>query len=51
MFSEETKEKLVRLTDFTKKVFHIGFIPLIIYLGYTRSSPKPSLMRMISPLG
>ncbi|ORX95113.1 Tom7-domain-containing protein [Basidiobolus meristosporus CBS 931.73] len=47
---DETKELILRATDITKRIVHIGFIPFIIYLGFTRSSPKPSLIRMISPL-
>ncbi|KAF7185333.1 Mitochondrial import receptor subunit tom7, partial [Pseudocercospora fuligena] len=27
-----------------------GYLPLIIYLGYTRSNPRPSLIRLFSPL-
>ncbi|KAI8805564.1 hypothetical protein BJ742DRAFT_820064 [Cladochytrium replicatum] len=47
---EETRERIYKLFDFTKRVVHIGFIPLIIFLGYTRSVPRPSLIRLISPL-
>ncbi|KAK9759819.1 hypothetical protein K7432_016774 [Basidiobolus ranarum] len=47
---DETKELILRATDITKRIVHIGFIPFIIYLGFTRSTPKPSLIRMISPL-
>jgi len=31
--NEETKEKLIRYADIGRKAIHIGFIPLIIYLG------------------
>ncbi|KAG4094098.1 Tom7-domain-containing protein [Neocallimastix lanati (nom. inval.)] len=48
--NEETKEKLIKAADFGRKAIHIGFIPLIIYLGYKNSNPKPSLLRLISPL-
>ncbi|KAI9206155.1 uncharacterized protein BJ171DRAFT_498879 [Polychytrium aggregatum] len=47
---EETRERLVKLFEWTRRFVHIGFIPLIIYIGYTRSVPKPSLLKMISPL-
>ncbi|KAF8338745.1 uncharacterized protein EI90DRAFT_3038942 [Cantharellus anzutake] len=31
-------------------VFHYGWIPFIIYYGYTKSQPQPSLIKLISPL-
>ncbi|TGZ84400.1 Tom7-domain-containing protein [Ascodesmis nigricans] len=48
--SEENKERLSRLIDFGRIAIHYGYLPLIIYLGYTRSEPKPAFIRLISPL-
>ncbi|KAH9842229.1 Tom7-domain-containing protein [Teratosphaeria destructans] len=48
--SEETKERISRVLDFSRVAIHYGYLPLIIYLGYTRSSPRPSLIRLFSPL-
>jgi len=31
--------------DFSRIAIHYGYLPLIIYLGYTRSNPRPSLIR------
>ncbi|KAJ3037719.1 hypothetical protein HDV00_001368 [Rhizophlyctis rosea] len=47
---EETRDRIYKLFDWTKKVVHIGFIPFILYIGYTRSVPRPSLLKLISPL-
>ncbi|EXX69846.1 Tom7-domain-containing protein [Rhizophagus irregularis] len=47
---EETKEKILKAIEITKTIVHWGFIPFILYLGFSRSEPKPSLIRMISPL-
>ncbi|KAF9378577.1 hypothetical protein CPB97_009486 [Podila verticillata] len=47
---EETKEKILKVTEVVKTVVHYGFIPFVIYLGFTRSDPKPSLIRLILPL-
>ncbi|RIA91258.1 Tom7-domain-containing protein [Glomus cerebriforme] len=47
---EETKEKILKATEIAKTIIHWGFIPFILYLGFSRSNPKPSLIRMISPL-
>ncbi|KAF8457997.1 mitochondrial outer membrane translocase complex, subunitt Tom7 [Terfezia claveryi] len=48
--SEESKERISRLIDVGRIAVHYGYIPLILYLGYTRSTPKPALIRLISPL-
>ncbi|KIV85174.1 hypothetical protein PV11_00904 [Exophiala sideris] len=48
-FSEETKERISKIMDITKEVVHYGYLPLILYLGYTRSDPKPHLINLISP--
>ncbi|RUS33805.1 hypothetical protein BC938DRAFT_483792 [Jimgerdemannia flammicorona] len=34
---EETKEKILKVIDFTKHVVHWGFIPFVIYLGRARN--------------
>ncbi|RKO96845.1 hypothetical protein CXG81DRAFT_26749 [Caulochytrium protostelioides] len=47
---EKTRERLNSVMELTRKSLHIAFIPLIIYLGYTNSVPRPSLFRLISPL-
>ncbi|KAG0373128.1 MAG: Tom7-domain-containing protein [Linnemannia gamsii] len=48
--NHETKEVILKVTDVVKTVVHFGFIPFVIYLGFTRSDPKPSLIRLILPL-
>ncbi|KIM29408.1 hypothetical protein M408DRAFT_328681 [Serendipita vermifera MAFF 305830] len=50
MPSEETKERVVRMIDFTRTMMHWIWIPLIIYTGYTRSNPRPTFIKLISPL-
>ncbi|KAF7507073.1 hypothetical protein GJ744_011001 [Endocarpon pusillum] len=47
--SEETKERITKILDISRITLHYGYLPLIIYLGYTRSDPKPTLIRLISP--
>ncbi|KXS17308.1 hypothetical protein M427DRAFT_54608 [Gonapodya prolifera JEL478] len=47
---EETRERIMRVFEWGKRAFHVGFIPFILYLGFTQSSPRPSLLRLISPL-
>lgn len=79
---EETRDSIIKVFNFFKKVAHFGYIPLILYLGkddhpplffnllpkahltlipcpggfeyfflgYTASTPRPSLFKLISPL-
>ncbi|KAI1520881.1 uncharacterized protein yc1106_03145 [Curvularia clavata] len=43
--SEESKERIARIIDVSRVAIHYGYLPLILYLGYSRSEPKPSLIR------
>jgi len=49
--SEESKERITKVFDIARVAMHYGYLPLIIYLGYTRTEPRPTLIRLISPLG
>ncbi|KAF2114865.1 TOM7 family-domain-containing protein [Lophiotrema nucula] len=48
--SEESKERIARIIDVSRVAIHYGYIPLILYLGYSHSEPRPSLIRLFSPL-
>ncbi|TGO81856.1 hypothetical protein BPOR_0993g00020 [Botrytis porri] len=48
--SEESKERIGKLIDYSRVAIHYGYLPLILYLGYTRSEPRPSIVRLLSPL-
>ncbi|KAG5974764.1 hypothetical protein E4U55_008055 [Claviceps digitariae] len=50
VLSEETKERIAKLIDVSRVAIHYGYLPLILYLGYTRSDPRPSIIRLLSPL-
>ncbi|KUM55685.1 hypothetical protein ACN42_g11561 [Penicillium freii] len=47
-FSEETKERVSKVIDISRVAIHYGYLPLIVYLGYTYSEPKPTLFRYVS---
>ncbi|KAL4782750.1 TOM7 family-domain-containing protein [Aspergillus varians] len=57
-FSEETKllisdleqERISKVIDVSRVAVHYGYLPLILYLGYTYSDPRPSLFKLFSPL-
>ncbi|KAI4767048.1 hypothetical protein E4T52_06898 [Aureobasidium sp. EXF-3400] len=38
-------KRTYRRRSFADKSFYSGYLPLIIYLGYTRSVPRPSLIK------
>ncbi|KAL8371708.1 hypothetical protein RB595_001491 [Gaeumannomyces hyphopodioides] len=45
--SEESKERIGKLIDVSRVVIHYGYLPLILYLGYTRSEPRPSVIKYV----
>ncbi|KAL4871968.1 hypothetical protein BDV12DRAFT_162776 [Aspergillus spectabilis] len=48
--SEESKERISKVIDVSRVAVHYGYLPLILYLGYTYSEPRPSLFKLFSPL-
>ncbi|KAK7520907.1 TOM7 family-domain-containing protein [Phyllosticta citriasiana] len=48
--SEETKERISKLIDVSRVAIHYGYIPLILYFGWSHSTPRPAFIRLISPL-
>ncbi|KAK8170015.1 TOM7 family-domain-containing protein [Phyllosticta citrichinensis] len=43
--SEETKERISKLIDVSRVAIHYGYIPLILYFGWSHSTPRPELIR------
>ncbi|KAI1447139.1 TOM7 family-domain-containing protein [Annulohypoxylon stygium] len=43
--SEESKERIGKIIEIGRVAMHYGYLPLILYLGYTRSDPRPSVIR------
>ncbi|KAL2259337.1 hypothetical protein VTK26DRAFT_7035 [Humicola hyalothermophila] len=43
--SEESKERIGKIIEISRVAIHYGYLPLILYLGYTRSEPRPSIIR------
>ncbi|TVY50576.1 Mitochondrial FAD carrier protein FLX1 [Lachnellula cervina] len=48
--SEESKERISKVIDLSRVAIHYGYLPLILYLGYTRSEPRPSLISRLGKL-
>ncbi|PWN24148.1 putative mitochondrial import receptor subunit tom7 [Microstroma glucosiphilum] len=49
-FSEDTKERIIRTVAVVHNVVHYGWVPFVLFVGYSRSTPRPSLIKLISPL-
>lgn len=47
--SDESKERLAKMLDYSRTLAHYGFIPFILYLGWKASPTKPSLFNLLSP--
>jgi import receptor subunit TOM7 len=39
------QERIARIIDVSRVAIHYGYLPLILYLGYSNSEPKPTLIR------
>ncbi|BGP13364.1 hypothetical protein JCM10213v2_001283 [Rhodosporidiobolus nylandii] len=50
MFSDDNKERIAKAIEAAKTVVHYGWIPLILYVGWSSSNPRPPIARLISPL-
>lgn len=48
--SDESKETINKLLDYSKTAAHYGFIPFILYLGWKGTSNKPNLFNLLSPI-
>ncbi|KAF2086817.1 Tom7-domain-containing protein [Saccharata proteae CBS 121410] len=48
--SEETKERISKIIDVSRVAVHYGYLPLILYLGWSASTPRPTVIRLLSPL-
>ncbi|KAJ2356635.1 hypothetical protein IWW50_002182 [Coemansia erecta] len=48
--NDTVKNIIVKSTEVGKFVVHWGYIPLIIYIGYRASTPKPPISRIFSPM-
>ncbi|KAF1812010.1 Tom7-domain-containing protein [Eremomyces bilateralis CBS 781.70] len=47
--SEESKERISKVIDISRVAIHYGYVPLILYLGWSQSTPRPALIRFFSP--
>ncbi|KAF4779770.1 TOM7 family protein [Colletotrichum scovillei] len=44
--SEESKERIGKIIEISRIAIHYGYLPLVLYLGYTRSEPRPAFIRL-----
>jgi len=48
--TDETKERISRVLDAGRVALHYGWIPLVLYVGWSQSAPRPNFMKLLSPL-
>ncbi|SCV72628.1 BQ2448_4165 [Microbotryum intermedium] len=48
MLSEDNKDIIIRTVEYAKTVAHYGWIPLILWVGYTNSTPRPNLIKQVT---
>lgn len=48
--TEELKELYYKAVELGKKTLHVAWVPLVVYLGYMYSVPRPPLHRLLNPL-
>lgn len=47
--SDDSKERIYKLLDYSKTLCHYGFIPFVLYLGWKATPNKPGLIQLLSP--
>ncbi|KAJ1830608.1 hypothetical protein LPJ63_004827 [Coemansia sp. RSA 2711] len=48
--NDTVKSVIIKSTAVGRFFVHWGYIPLIIYIGYRASNPRPPLSRIFSPM-
>ncbi|KAI9503658.1 translocase of the outer mitochondrial membrane [Coemansia spiralis] len=48
--NDTVKDVVVKSLAVGKFLLHWGYLPLIIYIGYRSSNPRPPLARIFSPM-
>ncbi|GMM51652.1 Tom7 protein [Starmerella bacillaris] len=48
--TDELKERLSRVIDTGRVVLQYGWIPFVVYVGWKQSTPRPNLLKLLSPL-
>ncbi|KAK9897235.1 hypothetical protein P389DRAFT_194864 [Cystobasidium minutum MCA 4210] len=48
--SAENKARVLQTIELGKTVVHWAWIPAILYFGLQSTSPRPSIVRLVSPL-
>lgn len=48
-FSDEAKERIAKLMAWTRTTLHYGFIPYVLYLGWSITPTRPPLVALLTP--
>ena len=47
--SDESKDRIAKVLDYSRVIAHYGFIPLVLYMGWAATPNRPSLFNLLSP--
>ena len=45
----KVENSVTKVLDVIKVVAHIAWLPLVLYIGYRSSEPRPSLLAILNP--
>jgi len=48
--SDENKERIIWAQGVAQAAVHYGWLPLVLYYGWTVSNPRPSFIKLVTPL-
>ncbi|ODV66699.1 Tom7-domain-containing protein [Hyphopichia burtonii NRRL Y-1933] len=48
--SDESKERITKVLEYSKVIAHYGFIPFVLYVGWKSAPEKPNLMNLLTPI-
>ncbi|AGO14161.1 AaceriAER365Wp [[Ashbya] aceris (nom. inval.)] len=50
ILSDESKERISKILDLTQTVARYGWLPFILYMGWSHTANSPNLLNLLSPL-
>ena len=48
--TDAARARIARAVELLRRTVHLGWLPLVLAVGFLRSDPRPSLLRIMNPL-